>query len=141
MSAEKVRAVCVQGQEAECLLLSDGSGLVLETNKEGRSGGVHWHRVEGELNGHRKGNGHRTRNGYGTRNGNGGDRNGHSGANSGELSVREAMRIAGPEFSGFVQVRSQVEAGWMLAQATWYREQSERLLAEAESLVADLPGA
>jgi hypothetical protein len=120
MAAEKLRGTDVRGRLAQCLVLSDGSRLVLDTNKEGRRGGVAWHRFGGD-----------------------------AGTVADAVSVKQAMRIAGSEFSGFVQVRSQVEAGWMLALSQWYREQadpeyqaqSERLLAEAESLVAGLPEA
>jgi hypothetical protein len=120
IAAERVRGTDIRGRLAQRLMLSDGSRLVLDTNKEGHRGGVGWHRFGGG-----------------------------PGAAAGAVSVRQAMRIAGPEFTGFVRLRTQIEVGWMLALSRWYREQSEpewqmhadRLRAEAESLVAGLPEA
>ena len=115
MAAERVRGIDIQGSLAQRVVLSDGTRLVLDTNKEGRRGGVGWHRFGSD-----------------------------AGAGTDAVSLEQAVRIAGPEFAGFVQVRTQVEAGWMLALTRWYREQAdreyhehaERLLGEAERLLA-----
>jgi hypothetical protein len=97
MAAERVRGIGLQGDEPERLVLSDGSRLVLDT-ESGDSGAVQWRRV-----------GWRRKRG------------------TNAISVEEAVQVAGPEFSDYVEVRTRAEAGWMLAVSDWYREQAAGL--------------
>lgn len=52
------------------------------------------------------------------------------------VSVSEAVRLAGDEFAGYVTVRTRAEAEWLRTLSDWYRQEAERLeneLSEARS--------
>src|SRR5215210_4443243 len=97
MAAERVRGERLRGDTPQRLQLSDGSRLMLD-GQEGR-GQVGWRRL--------------------------GDRRGPAPAH--DVSVDEAVRLAGDEFSGYVATRTRAEAEWMRAMADWYRDQADRL--------------
>lgn len=59
------------------------------------------------------------------------------GAGDGDaLSVPEALRLAGDDYTGYVEVRTRAEAEWMRAVADWYREQAELLSHELRTAAA-----
>jgi hypothetical protein len=50
------------------------------------------------------------------------------------LSVSEAVDLAGREYADYVEIRTRAEVEWLHAVADWYRQQADRLqgqLAEA----------
>jgi hypothetical protein len=47
-----------------------------------------------------------------------------------DVSVSEATRLAGDEFSHYVEVRTRAEAEWLRQVSDWYREQADRLTRE-----------
>ena len=52
------------------------------------------------------------------------------------ISVSEARRLAGSQYSGYVETRTKAEIEWLHTVADWYREQAELLqreLAEARA--------
>jgi hypothetical protein len=44
-----------------------------------------------------------------------------------EISVAEAIRLAGDDHAGYVTTRTRAEVEWLRLVADWYREQAERL--------------
>jgi hypothetical protein len=44
-----------------------------------------------------------------------------------ELTVAEAMELAGEDHAGYVKVRTRAEVEWLNVVAEWYREQADRL--------------
>ena len=88
----------MHGDERKRLCLSDGSRLVLDPESSRRGGGVQWKRV-----GWRR----------------------HDGSN--DVSVAEAMELAGDGFEAYLTTRTKSEAEWMRAVADWYNEQADRL--------------
>jgi len=50
------------------------------------------------------------------------------------LSYREAVHLAGAEYSDYVRVRTRAEAGWLRAVADWCGTEAERLEREAEEV-------
>jgi hypothetical protein len=51
------------------------------------------------------------------------------------VSVSEAVDLAGEEFAAYVAVRTRAEVEWLRAVSDWYRQQAERL----QSQLADAP--
>jgi hypothetical protein len=52
------------------------------------------------------------------------------------LSVSDAVELAGDEYAGYVATRTRAEVEWLRAVADWYRQQADRLqgqLADAEA--------
>ena len=43
------------------------------------------------------------------------------------LSVSDAVELAGDEYAGYVATRTRAEVEWLRAVADWYREQADRL--------------
>jgi hypothetical protein len=43
------------------------------------------------------------------------------------LSVSEAVDLAGDEYTDYVEVRTRAEVEWLRAVADWYRQQADRL--------------
>lgn len=43
------------------------------------------------------------------------------------VSVSEAVDLAGEEFAGYVAIRTRAEVEWLRAVSDWYRQQAERL--------------
>jgi len=51
-----------------------------------------------------------------------------------DLSVSEAVDLAGADYAAYVEVRTRSEVEWLRAVADWYRQQADRLQGElAES--------
>ena len=46
------------------------------------------------------------------------------------VTVGEALDLAGSEFGDYVAIRTRAEAAWLRAMADWYRDQAERLQRE-----------
>jgi hypothetical protein len=44
-----------------------------------------------------------------------------------DVSVSEAVDLAGSEFADYVEVRTRAEVEWLRAVADWYRQQADRL--------------
>ena len=44
-----------------------------------------------------------------------------------EVTVADAMRLAGEDHAGYVAVRTRAEVEWLNLVAEWYREQAEKL--------------
>ena len=43
------------------------------------------------------------------------------------LSVSQAVHLAGHEYADYVEVRTRAEVEWLRAVADWYRQQADRL--------------
>jgi hypothetical protein len=43
------------------------------------------------------------------------------------VSVSEAVSLAGDEYADYVAVRTRAEAGWLRTLSDWYRQEAERL--------------
>lgn len=52
---------------------------------------------------------------------------GESNGNAEEISVAEAMRLAGDDHAAYITVRTRAEVEWLNLVAEWYREQAEEL--------------
>jgi len=46
------------------------------------------------------------------------------------VTVSEAVDLAGNEFGDYVAIRTRAEAAWLRAVSDWYREQADRLQRE-----------
>jgi hypothetical protein len=44
-----------------------------------------------------------------------------------EMTVAEAMELAGEDHAGYVKTRTRAEVEWLKVVADWYREQADRL--------------
>jgi hypothetical protein len=57
-----------------------------------------------------------------------------------DVSVSEAVDLAGNEFADYVEVRTRAEVEWLRAVADWYRQRADRLqnqLADSNGQLAD----
>jgi hypothetical protein len=97
MQAKGTHGVKVGGREPKALLLSDGTRLALEEDI-GPGGRADWTLVGDE---------------------------GSEGAE--ELSVAEAVRLAGEEHADYVRVRTRSEVAWLRLVSEWFDDQAERL--------------
>ena len=52
---------------------------------------------------------------------------GEDGGDGRELSVSEAMRIAGTDHAEYVRVRTRAEVEWLRVVAEWFEQQADRL--------------
>ncbi len=52
---------------------------------------------------------------------------GEDGGDGSELSVAEAMRIAGTDHAEYVRVRTRAEVEWLRVVAEWFEQQADRL--------------
>lgn len=55
-----------------------------------------------------------------------------NGDGASELSVADALSLAGDEFAGYVTVRTRSEVAWLRVVAEWYQEQADRLARDLE---------
>jgi hypothetical protein len=55
---------------------------------------------------------------------------GDDGAEDRELSVADAMRIAGEQHADYVRVRTRSEVAWLRVVSEWFEEEARRLDAE-----------
>jgi hypothetical protein len=97
MQAKDTHGVKVGGREPKALLLSDGTRLALEEDI-GPGGRADWTLVGDE---------------------------GSEGAE--ELSVAEAVQLAGEEHADYVRVRTRSEVAWLRLVSEWFDDQAERL--------------
>jgi hypothetical protein len=97
MEAKSTHGVKVGGREPKALLLSDGTRLSLEEDI-GPGGRADWTLV------------------------------GDDGADGAEdLSVAEAVRLAGEEYADYVRIRTRTEVAWLRLVSEWFDDQAERL--------------
>jgi hypothetical protein len=97
MEAKAAHGVQIGGREPKALLLSDGTRLSLEEDI-GPGGRADWTLVGDE---------------------------GADGAE--ELSVGEAVRLAGEEYADYVRIRTRAEVAWLRLVSEWFDDQAERL--------------
>lgn len=111
MAVDGIRGIEIDGTEPKELVLSDGTRLCLESEAIER-GRVEWRRcADGAI-----------------ANADGG---------MGEpVSLRDAMGLAGDQYSGYVAVRTRAEVEWMRTVADWYREQADLLSQELDTATA-----
>jgi hypothetical protein len=93
----KTHGVRIGGREPKALLLSDGTRLSLEEDI-GPGGRADWTLVGDEA---------------------------ADGAE--DLSVAEAMRLAGDDYAEYVRVRTRSEVAWLRLVAEWFDDQAKRL--------------
>jgi hypothetical protein len=55
---------------------------------------------------------------------------GDSGAEDRELSVADAIRVAGDQHANYVRVRTRSEVAWLRLVSEWFEEQARRLDSE-----------
>jgi hypothetical protein len=93
----KAQGVRIGGREPKALLLSDGTRLSLEEDI-GPGGRADWTVVGDEV---------------------------ADGVE--ELSVSEAVRLAGDEYADYVRIRTRAEVAWLRLVSEWFDDQAERL--------------
>ncbi|MDX6606242.1 MAG: hypothetical protein QOD14_782 [Solirubrobacterales bacterium] len=52
---------------------------------------------------------------------------GDDGANDRELSVRDAIRIAGDQHADYVRIRTRSEVAWLRLVSEWFEQEARRL--------------
>jgi hypothetical protein len=114
MHRDGIRGTHVSGRDPQGLVLNDGSELALENDpldaEPEWQERVDWLRIE--------------------------PLDGESPKDAAEeLSVDEAMDLAGDEFAGYVAVRTRAEVEWLRLIAAWYREQADRLARDLDGAV------
>src|SRR3954449_8590962 len=114
MEANGVQGLQVGGREPKALLMSDGSRLALED--DGPGGGAAWGRLGG---------------GGGDGRGPGGRADwmllGDDGADDRELSVADALRVAGDRHADYVRIRTRSEVAWLRLVSEWFEQEARRL--------------
>jgi hypothetical protein len=58
----------------------------------------------------------------------------------GELSVTDAMALAGEEYAEYVQVRTRAEAAWLELISEWYSVAADRLRGDLDGAVPSFAG-
>jgi hypothetical protein len=110
----QIRGTHVRGEEPKELVLNDGSELALENDpldaEPDWTEKVDWMRIEPTDDG-------------------------TPGEHAKELSVDEAMDLAGDEFAGYVAVRTRAEVEWLRLISEWYGEQADRLARDLDGAV------
>ncbi|SRR6266508_1374730 len=100
MADDQVRGTTLRGDEPKRLELSDGSRLLLDGSAS--QDPIEWRRLGGR----------------------------HENISHESISVAEASRLAGDDYSGYVATRTRAEAEWLRTVADWYRDQADRLQGE-----------